>query len=170
MQYNDPFLNLSNNISTKKVTQKEESFLRNLYINSREDEPFLCSMSQTEKINFLSNQFYLKEQDYKLRFQDAHFLVLQRKKKNIGRITYKIKDTIHLIDLILSKKVRSKGFGTKIMQILISYAKYNNKVLELKVSTENLRALKFYHSLNLQITAQNRDYYTMQIHYKKEVA
>jgi len=86
------------NVSVKHQIDAHQSFLLSLYGSTREDELTMSSLNELEKRAFIKQQFRLKEDDYKRKFFDAEFLILYRKKKPIGRVVYRISDSIHLIE------------------------------------------------------------------------
>lgn len=163
MKMQELFTDLGKNISLRKENLKDKSFLLSLYGSTREDELSATTMTPVQKRDFILQQFELKEKDYRSKFQDAEFLIINRKKKDIGRVVYRVEKKAHLIDIALIKKSRSLGFGREIINTLISHAKQNDKVFELNVAIDNLRALRLYQNLGLKIVSQNGYYYTMQI-------
>jgi len=162
MNQKELFYNLEKNITFTEESIKEEDFLLSLYASTREDELSMTSMSQMEKKNFISQQFNLRQTEYKQKFDDAKFLIIKRKKQNIGRLVYNSRDKIHLIDIAFVKKARANGFGTKIINALIVYANKQNKIFKLSVATDNLRALKLYEKLGLKIVDTQGHYYFME--------
>ncbi|MGP2657263.1 GNAT family N-acetyltransferase [Malaciobacter sp. WC5094] len=167
MKINELFSNFGNNISFKKESLKDKEFLLSLYSSTREDELLISSMNQIEKKNFIQEQFQLRQVDYKKRFHNAHFLLICRKKKNIGRVVFDVSNNIHLIDIAFVKKSRSCGFGTKIINKLISYAKNQKQTFRLSVCMDNPKALKLYERLGLKIVGTEGYYYSMEISFQE---
>lgn len=156
------FKNIGKNLTFKPQNQKDGEFLLSLYASTREDELNITYMSEKQKKTFVKQQFEAKESDYKAKYTEAEFLIINRKKKYIGRIVYMISNKVHLIDIAFIKKSRSQGFGKEILNTLISYAKKENKTFELSVAIDNIKALKLYQKLGLRIIKKHAYYYTMQ--------
>lgn len=154
---------IKKNLIFKSETKEKKDFLFSLYISTREDELSVTSMSEREKKLFLQQQFEAKEKDYSSKFQKANFLIIKRKKKDIGRLVYSVNDKVHLIDIAFIKKARSQGFGREVIDALITYAKEKNKNFELSVAIDNTQALKLYKNLGLRVVGQNGYYLDMQI-------
>lgn len=154
---------IKKNLIFKSETKEKKDFLFSLYISTREDELSVTSMSEREKKLFLQQQFEAKEKDYSSKFQKANFLIIKRKKKDIGRLVYSVNDKVHLIDIAFIKKARSQGFGREVIDALITYAKEKNKNFELSVAIDNTQALKLYKNLGLRVVRQNGYYLDMQI-------
>lgn len=161
------FLDLGKNTVFQEETNKDEEFLLSLYASTREDELIMNSMTQKEKKIFIKQQFTLRQKEYKEKFTDAKFLIIKRKKQNIGRVVYNFKDKVHLIDIAFVKKSRSSGFGTKIINSLISNANKLNKTFKLSVCMDNPRALQLYHRLGLEIVNTQGYYYFMETNFRR---
>ena len=155
--------NIGKNLEFIDETKAHNNFLYSLYASNREDELNMSPMSNLEKKLFLEQQFELRQKDYHSKYGDAEFLIIRRKKKDIGRLVYRIKDKLYLIDIALVKKSRSSGFGKEILNSFISFAKENKKSFQLSVAMDNQKAIKLYQNMGLKMCGQNGYYYTMEI-------
>ena len=151
----------SKNLIFKLQTKSDRDFLLSLYSSTREDELSMTTMTVLEKRRFLKEQFELKELDYSKKFSDAKFLIVYRKKSPIGRVVYNIGDDVHLIDIAFLKKNRGRGFGTLLIGALMENAQDSKKLFRLSVATHNMRAIKLYQKLGVEITKEENGYLTM---------
>lgn len=156
------FSNLGKNLAFVPQKSSDREFLLSLYRSTREDELSMTSLSEAQKRVFIKQQFEAKELDYGLKYKEGEFLIIYKKKKPIGRVVYKIDESLRLIDIALVKKSRSQGYGRAILDTLISFANSNNRKFELSVARDNIRALKLYQKIGLSVTGQYSYYYTMQ--------
>ncbi|KIM13209.1 MAG: hypothetical protein KU38_00660 [Sulfurovum sp. FS08-3] len=158
---NTIFENIGKNLIFKHQTKEDKEFLLSLYASTREDELSITSMSLAEKKAFIKQQFEAKEGYYAAKFSDAQFLIISRKKQQIGRLIYAIDDSLHLIDIAIVKKSRDSGFGSEILHALIHNSKILNKPLRLSVAIDNIKAIKLYQRLGLTMIDQHNYYYKM---------
>ncbi len=162
--------NLEKNISFKEESSKDKEFLLSLYASTREEELSYTTMSQIEKKIFINMQFDLKQSYYKKNYKDAEFLILKRKKQDIGRIVVdEREDHIHLVDIAIIKKMRSKGLGSFILKQLIENTNSKNKLFTLSVSLDNYKAISLYKKLGLHIVKTQNHYHQMQTSIKEVI-
>lgn len=155
--------NLEKNISFKEENTSDKEFLLSLYASTREEELSYTTISQIEKKKFINMQFDLRQSDYKKNYKNAEFLIIKRKKQNIGRIVVDEKaDTIHLVDIAILKKLRGKGFASLILKQLITNAYKGKKAFKLSVAMDNQNAIKLYNKLGLKVVETKNNYYHMQ--------
>ena len=155
------FRNIGKSLILKKQTADNKDFLLSLYSSAREDELNMTTMTLLEKRRFLKQQFELRELDYSKKFSDAQFLIIYRKKSPIGRMVYNISDVVHLIDIAFVKRSRSRGFGSLLIEHLIQSAEDSKKLFRLSVATHNMRAIKLYQKLGVEIKKEKNGYFTM---------
>lgn len=133
------------NIHFKDQDEADRPFLKKLYESIREKERLLSGMGQQSWERFIADQFRLREADYARRFPQGRFLVLERKKKAIGRmIIQEEEDRLHLVDVGFVPKERGKGLGSALMALLIKEAEAKGKFLTLFVDETNPEAYRFY--------------------------
>lgn len=148
-------------LSFKEENSKDNNFLYSLYTSTREVELSMTNLSEVEKKKFLKSQFELKERDYKSKFENGNFLIIYKKKNPIGRVVFNIDKTLHIVDIALIKKERSKGYGNLIFKDFFNYAKELQKYTTLSVAKDNFLAMKLYQRLGFIVTNQEGFYYQM---------
>lgn len=73
---------------------------------------------------------------------------------------WKAIDTMHLMDIVVSKKHRRKHIGETMLQKLIEITKENNiKELTLEVSQNNISAIELYTKYNFKKIGERKNYY-----------
>ena len=86
---------------------------------------------------------------HKKEYKKEHFQVIEQQNEPVGYLEIEpFQDHIFLANLMILQKFQGKGLGKIIMQDLIK----NNPKIVLEVLKVNQRAIKFYQSLNFEIT------------------
>lgn len=73
-------------------------------------------------------------------------LTLNIKDRIIGLVIFNVTDSkLRILDFVIKKNLRNKGYGTELMNKVIEYAKNNGCTnITLKVHVKNKKALDFY--------------------------
>lgn len=88
-------------------------------------------------------------------------LVLEENKNIIGFITYAIiYETSEIIDIVIDKENRNKGYASKLLEKVIDDIMKNNCLnITLEVSVENSFAIKLYKKYGFEIVSTRKGYY-----------
>jgi len=93
---------------------------------------------------------------------NAHYLVMEEDNRIIGYGGFwQILDEGHFTNLAITPEYRSRGFGKKLIQAMLNYARtieIAKVTLEVRETNEN--ALKAYVAVGFQIEGKRRRYYT----------
>lgn len=156
------FQSLKKPFSFELEQTSHRDFLLALYSMGREFEMQFAPMDEKEKRAFLLSQFNLRHSDYQKNYPDAHFLIIKKKQKPIGRLVFNLSDSVHIIDISIIKKEQNKGLGSTILNDLIDYANLNAQTTALSVAMDNVRAFKLYQKLGFVVKSQEGFYYRLE--------
>jgi len=141
-----------------KITEKDQEFLYQLYANTREAEMEMTDWDLKKQHEFLRMQFNAQHQHYQKHYADADFQLIQLNGENIGRFyVEELNDEFRLIDIALVADQRNKGYGGKLMRLLLSKAEESLKPVRLHVEQFN-PARYFYARFGFE-TIENRGVY-----------
>jgi ribosomal protein S18 acetylase RimI-like enzyme len=144
-------------------TDADEDFLGKLYFSARSDEFSPLGWDAEQLGRFLTMQYKIQKEAYRLQFPDAENLIIWLKKEKIGRlIVNRSAADLRLIDISLLPEFRGSGFGTKIISDLQSEAGEKNLPLTLNVARNNSSAFRLYQKLGFQTTGEDEMYVSMQ--------
>ena len=133
------------NLRFRAENDKDRPFLLKLYGSVRAREKLVAAMDEKGWSAFIADQFRLREADYRNRFEGEAFLIVERKKKAIGRmVVHEEPDALLLADIALTAKERGRGVGASLMGLLLEEAKSLGKPLRLHVDEANRDAYRFY--------------------------
>ena len=107
-----------------------------------------------------SNVYKVDYLKYLLFKKDIILLKLEINNKIIGVVIYKLffnEDRLHIMYLLVDKKYRSKGYGSKILDKI----KNNDlNTISLHVNINNENAIKFYKKNNFKVKKLKKNYYS----------
>ena len=139
--YNNKSKTIPQGISFKAISsfnQEEMAFLCQLYITTRWDEVMQAPWNDTQRKDFLTKQFDSQHIHYQSHYPNATYLLIQKDKKNIGRIYLDRGNTsLCLIDIALMPDYKNKGLGTILLKELIKEAQSTNKKIVIHVENFN---------------------------------
>lgn len=134
------------------LRMEEESdvpFLRALYASSRERELAVVEgqWSAEQKQAFCDQQFAMQRHHYRTQIADCRFMVIERDGVPIGRLYLQERETrFQLVDITLMSQERNRGFGGRLLVVLIDRAHARGKGVGLFVESYN-PALALYRRL-----------------------
>lgn len=119
------------NIHFKAITDKDMSFLSELYRSTRWQEVLHAPWDDAQRIEFLQQQFSAQHRHYKSHYPHAEKLLILKNQTRIGRIYIdRDKHSICLIDVSLLPEERGQGLGTVLLKALLEEARsYRKKVV-----------------------------------------
>lgn len=122
----------------RKVHDKDLPFLQKVYRSTREQELDLTPWSELEKSQFISQQFSAQHRFYQEQFDSAFFLIILIREEPAGRLYLdERKEEIRIIDIAFLPGFRGMGWGTKILNKIISLAGENGKGVGIHVEKNN---------------------------------
>jgi ribosomal protein S18 acetylase RimI-like enzyme len=116
-------------------------FLRMLYRQTRDDELATTGWPEDARAAFADQQFGMQHMHFVRHFPRAHFFVLQRDGRDIGRYYLDVTDpSWHVVDIALLTEMRGRGIGTALLQATRAHA----PAVTLSVAINNPAAMRLY--------------------------
>ncbi|CAG7614425.1 hypothetical protein PAESOLCIP111_01707 [Paenibacillus solanacearum] len=142
----------------------DESFLRVLYADVRNEEVQRFGWGDGQVQAFLAMQFDMQRRAYRMQYPEAEYRTVRDAGQPIGRIvTVKQPHAIALVDLSLLAACRNRGIGTKLLLRLQQEAADCGKPIQLKVLHTN-PARRLYERLGFRTSETSQMYDVMQWH------
>ncbi|HLN61494.1 MAG TPA: GNAT family N-acetyltransferase [Symbiobacteriaceae bacterium] len=150
-------------VATVPVAVQDESFLFQVYAETRRDEVAAWGWAPAQQEAFLRMQFQLQQRSYAMQFPGAGHQVILHEGVPAGQVmVLRLPDSIRLIDMAVLPDFQGKGLGTAVLQGLQAEARQAGKPLQLSVRKENMGARRLYERLGFITTAQSETQYAME--------
>lgn len=151
------------NITFRPICDGDQTFLKQVYASTRQEELKHADWDDVEKDAFLAQQFYFQHQYYKQQFENAEFLIILKDQKPIGRLYVDRNDfeDIRLIDIALLPEHCNQGIGTSLIKDLMQDSQKCGKPIRIYVEQYN-PALRLYQRLNFKKVGENGAYFLMK--------
>ena len=149
-------------ISYRTVEGKDRPFLLHLYAGTRYDvHEHMINVTPEQKDEFIRMQFEAQDAHYQKHYPDAQFLIIQHRKKDVGRLYMEEwPSQIRVMDITIDDSYRGKGIGETVMLEVIKKAEKKGKSTSIHVAKDN-RALNLYHRLGFEIDGGTDVYHLM---------
>ena len=149
---------LPQGMTLRPAAEADEPFLRHVYGTTRSDELAAMSWGEATREAFLDQQFTAQAVDYRRRFPEARFLVVEREGKPIGRLYLADSDdAVHVLDIALLPQHRGHGLG----EALLRWVAEGGRRLTLSVARWN-PAQRLYLRLGFTVVADDGVYLAME--------
>lgn len=113
-------------------------FLRGLYRQTRQREMDMVPWSQADKNAFCDSQFALQDSHYRQHYPHAHFWVVERDGRAVGRMYVNdAPELLGLMEVTLDAPERGHGLGTQLLRALMAHADSTARLMQLHVEAEN---------------------------------
>ena len=110
-------------IVLREESEADLPFLIDLYASTRADELAQVPWPEAQKRAFLEHQFTLQREQYRLHYDGAEWLLIEREAGPVGRLYLRRGRTeVRLMDIALVPAVRRGGLGTQLTQRLLDWA------------------------------------------------
>jgi ribosomal protein S18 acetylase RimI-like enzyme len=150
-------------IGLRAATEADRPFLFEVFASTRADELAAMPWPEAAKQAFLAQQFTAQDADYRGRWPDGRFLVVERDGVPVGRL-YRCEpagDELRLIDLALLPEARGAGIGTGLLADLLAEADARSLRTTLHVEKRN-PARRLYDRLGFAETSEDGVYAAME--------
>lgn len=140
----------ADSVTLRPATTEDETFLFELYRDSRAEEMAAWGWNEAQQHAFLSMQFRARNLSYSAYPNIEHSIILDAERP-IGRLLIsRMEDEIRLVDIALLAEARGRGIGAKLTSDLLARATSEAKPVRLHVEKSN-RALRLYQRQGFQI-------------------
>lgn len=107
----------------RPATPADRPLLLALYAATREAELAHVPWTDAQKAAFLGFQFTAQDADYRRRFPDADFLVVELAGQPAGRLyVHRTNTALHILDVALLPALRGLGLGARLVAPLLDEA------------------------------------------------
>jgi ribosomal protein S18 acetylase RimI-like enzyme len=152
---------ITDSVTLRPAQPEDESFLFELYRDTRAEEMALWGWSEAQQLAFLSMQFRARNLSYSTYKNTEHLIILYNG-RTVGRLLVsRMEDEIRLVDIALLDEACGQGIGSKLIEELIAKATSEGKPLRLHVEKFN-RAFQLYQRLGFQIIEDTGTQYLME--------
>ena len=104
----------------RRAEAADVPFLFEVYASTRADELADVPWSDAEKRAFLEAQFGAQDSEYRRRFPEGDFDVIEVDGIAVGRLyTVRLEDEIHVTDIALLPEFRGRGIGSELLAEII---------------------------------------------------
>ena len=131
-------------LELRPINDGDQSFLKQVYASTREEELAIAPWSENEKETFLEFQFNAQHTFYQNQFRDAAFWVIEQTGEPIGRLYLDRRaDEIRIIDISLLPAYRDRGIGTALLTAVLAEGTAKQQPVRIHVEYNN-RAITLY--------------------------
>lgn len=149
-------------ITLRPVTPADRPFLLAVYASTRADELALVNWSSDQKTAFVAHQFNAQDTDYRRRFPQAMFSVVEHEGQPIGRLYTIVLDTeLLVLDIALLPQWRGRHIGTALLQDVIATGDELGLPVQLHVERWNA-ARSLYERLGFSVVGEDDVYLLME--------
>ncbi|MBP6822915.1 MAG: GNAT family N-acetyltransferase [Acidobacteria bacterium] len=152
---------ITDSLTLRPAQPEDESFLFELYRNTRAEEMAAWGWGEAQQQAFLSLQFRARNLSYST-YQNTEHLIILDNGRTVGRLLIsRMENEIRLVDIALLAEVCGLGIGSKLIEELFAKATSEGKPLRLHVEKFN-RAFQLYQRLGFQIIEDTGTQYLME--------
>lgn len=149
-------------ITFRNIEANDLPFLKKVYRSTREEELNLTDWPESQKDQFISQQFSAQHDYYQQVYHDATFQVVLYDQVPAGRLyVWESEHQIRIVDIALLPESRNKGIGGFILNQLIAKSEKSSKILSIHVECYN-PALSLYKRLGFEQKDHTGVYYYME--------
>lgn len=133
----------------RPVSDADLPFLQSLYASVREEELRPTGWPEQQKAAFLAMQFQAQQKAYAA-YADTEYLIVQHGQQEIGRLYLQHQpEAISIVDISLMASARGQGWGTDLLQAVLTQAQVAQKAVQIHVEKFN-PALRLYLRLGFE--------------------
>lgn len=138
---------MNQKLHLRPVTANDRPFLFKVFCSTRPDILAATHLPENQRQSLLTIQFNAQDNDYKTRFPNADYGIIQFGNTLIGRLyVNRTNEEVHLIEITILPEHRGEGLGATLMKALIEEARLTERRVRLHVEKTN-PVLKFYQQL-----------------------
>lgn len=149
-------------LALRPTADADRAFLLEVYTSTRADELAMVPWTDEQKAMFAAQQFHAQDTDYRSRFPDASYSVVEVDGVPAGRLyTNVLEDRVHVLDVALLPEWRGRGIGTRLLADVIAQADGLGLRVELHVERWNA-ARTLYERLGFTVVGGDDVYLLME--------
>jgi ribosomal protein S18 acetylase RimI-like enzyme len=125
-------------LTLRPIREEDTPFLYRLYASTRVEELAPLDWDDARKEGFLQMQFEAQHRDYRARFLEARFDIVEQAGEAIGRLYVDERpEEIRIIDIALLPEYRNAGLGSRLLGELLDRARAYRKPVRIHVEKLN---------------------------------
>lgn len=145
-------------LTVRDAAPADDGFLRLVYQSTRAEELAGVSWGEATRQAFFDQQFDAQAADYRRRFPEARFLVVELDSAPIGRLYLgDAADAVHVLDIALLSEHRGRGLGEALLRWVVA----DGRAVSLSVLKWN-PAQRLYLRLGFAVVAEQGLHLTME--------
>ena len=145
-------------LSLRDAVAGDDAFLRRVYDSTRVEELALVGWDERTRRAFLDQQFSAQAADYRRRFPDARFMVVELDGEPVGRFyVHESDDVVRVLDIAFLPEHRGRGLGASLLADVLEAG----KTVALTVARTN-RAERLYRRLGFEVVGEDDVYIHME--------
>lgn len=151
------------NVALRPRSDKDEAFIRDVYVAYRWDELAVTGWPDESRLAFLHDQHRLQELHYRNHYGGAVFAVIEVADRPVGRLYLLRRDgDLRIIDIALMPEFRKQGLGSGLLRAVQEQARRLG-ISKVSIHVEqNNPALKLYERLGFSKTELRGVYYLLE--------
>ncbi len=152
-------------MEVRPATSEDESFLYELYANTRLEEVTNWGWDERTIDGFLRMQWMAQRQSYQLQYPNLRQQLVLVQAQQAGRVlTCAAERALILVDISLLPEYRGQGIGTKLIQAVQQEAAERRQSVQLSVLHDNPAAKRLYERLGFKVTGDSDTRCQMEWH------
>jgi RimJ/RimL family protein N-acetyltransferase len=154
-------ISLPAGLALRPARADDRPFLERLFRSTREQ--FYAIAAPGEAIDALiAQQYRLQQAAYARQWPDARTWIIQRPDGAIGQITLNENETaLHIVDFVIEPGMRDLGYGTAVLNAVLTRAADRRVPVELSVDRKNPAAARLYRRLGFRVTGTSDTHQAM---------
>ncbi len=150
-------------VTLRPECSQDESFIRNLILETIADELGASAWPEPMRSHLLSVQYAGRRQSFRLTFPEAASYVIEAGGVNAGwAVVTEMPQEIFLVEIIVSPECRNRGVGSAVIRQLIAEAAARRKPVRLTVNATNNAAIRLYERLGFRRMEGDEVRYVME--------
>ena len=149
-------------LSLRPIGPEDETFLRRVYADTREEELAQVPWEPEQKERFLDLQFRAQDVAYRSNYPGAEFYIVLVNEEPAGRLyVHRLQGEIRVMDIALLTPYRRKGIGARLLKDIQREAEDSTRAVTIHVEVFN-PAQRLYQRLGFVPVADNGVYRLME--------
>jgi len=140
----------------------DRALLLRLYGETRSDAASIVEWTESQKRDFVTQQFDAQDAYYREQFPDARYDVIVVDGKDAGRLYVdRREDEIRVLDILIASTHRRRGVGRHLLGELVGEARERKLPVRIHVEQQN-PALRLYEALGFRVLGEVGIYWFME--------
>lgn len=154
---------MNRSIAMRRVEERDEPFLYNIYKLSRVEEFAIARLSEVQFDALMRMQYRARKASYESNYPGSQHEIIVVDGVDAGQVWVSRDNTqIRVIDISIAGALQNQGIGAAVMNGLIQKAKEAGIPIRCSVATNNPGSLRFHQRLGFRIKSEDEAYYELE--------